>query len=86
MTRIEINSLIWDKWNVEHIKKHSLTKKIIEEAILNIKAFRYGYRGRIILICIFGNKFISIVIDKKEEGRYYVVTARSADKKERKLI
>lgn len=86
MTRIEINNLIWDKWNIEHIKKHSLTKKIIEKAILNIKAFRYGYRGRIILICKFKNKFISIIVDKKEVGKYYVATARSADKKERKLI
>ncbi|HCR35517.1 hypothetical protein A2130_02790 [Candidatus Woesebacteria bacterium GWC2_33_12] len=85
MTRIEINNLVWNDWNVEHVKKHGLTKRIIENAILNIKAFRYGYRARIVLICEFKGNFISIVVDRKTEGKYYIVTARSADRKERKL-
>lgn len=85
MTRIEINNLIWDEWNLEHVKKHSLTKRIVEKAILNIKAFKYGYKGRIVLICELNSKSISIIVDRKVEGKYYVVTARSADRKERKL-
>lgn len=85
MTRIEIDSLIWNKWNIEHVKKHGLTKRKVEISISNIKAFRYGYKGRIILICELKNKLISIVVDRKSEGKYYVVTARSADRKEREL-
>lgn len=86
MTRIKLDSLIWNEWNTEHVLKHGLTKKKVEKAILNIKTFRYGYKGRIILICELNNKFVSIVIDRKVEGKYYVVTARSSDRKERKLI
>jgi len=85
MTRIEINNLIWNEWNIEHVKKHGLTKKTVEKAILDIKSFRYGYKGRIILICKLKDKLISIVVDRKIEGKYYVITARSSDKKERKL-
>lgn len=86
MTRIEINNLIWNEWNVEHVKRHGLTKNKIEKAILNIKSFKYGYKGRIILICEMNGNLISIVVDRKLEGKYYVVTARIADRKERKLI
>lgn len=86
MTRIEIDNLIWDEWNIEHVKKHDLTKIKVEKAVLNIKAFRYGYKGRIILICELKSILISIVVDRKAEGKYYVVSARSADRKEIKLI
>lgn len=86
MTRIEINNLIWDEWNLEHVKKHSLTKRVVEKAILNVKAFRYGYKGRIILICDLRETLISIIVDRKADGKYYVVTARIAGKEERKLI
>lgn len=86
MTRIELNKLIWEDWNVKHVlDRHSLSKKDVEKAISNTIAHRHGYKGRVILICKLKNKFISIVIDKKWTGQYYVVTARPADKHERKL-
>ena len=87
MTRIELNYLIWKDWNVKHIlEKHGLSKKEIEKSIFNIKTHKYGYKGRIILICKLKNRFISIIVDKKWTGKYYVVTARPSDKDERKLV
>ena len=87
MTRIELNRLIWENWNVKHIlDRHSLSKKDIEKAILDVRAHRYGYKGRVVLICKLKKRLISIIIDKKQTGQYYVVTARPADKKERKLV
>lgn len=85
MTKIEIGNLIWNESNLEHLKKHSLTKIDVEKSILNVKAHKQGYKGRIILICEYKNKYISVVIQKKFLGKYYVVTARYSDRKERKL-
>lgn len=31
MTRIVVKKLIWDEWNIEHIKKHRITVKEAEE-------------------------------------------------------
>lgn len=86
MTEIKIDALIWDKWNITHIKKHSVTRKRVEIAIRNIRAHRQGYRGRIVLIGKSGRRLISVIVVKKQLGKYYVVTARDADKKERRLI
>lgn len=85
MTRIKINNLIWDEWNLEHVKKHGLSKKIVEKAILNIRAFRYGYKRRIILICDLKDNVISIVVDRKADGKYYVASARISSRRERKI-
>ena len=85
MTRIILKALIWDVWNTIHIKKHSVTKKETESAIKNIIAYRQGYKGRIVLIGRSGKRLLAVIVSKEISGRYYVVTARNADKKERRL-
>lgn len=86
MTKIKISQLIWDEWNTEHIKKHNVTIAEVKEAIQNINAHRKGYAGRILLIGRAGKRTLAIVMAPKENSKYYPVTVRDADKKERRLL
>jgi len=47
MTRIKISQLIWDEWNIEHLKKHKVEKQEVEESIEKVHAHRKGYKDRI---------------------------------------
>ena len=86
MTRIKINQLVWDSRNRNHIKKHNVAKQEVEEAIINIVAHRKGYGNRIILIGRSGKRIVSIIVSKERLNSYYAITARDADKKERRLV
>ena len=86
MTQIKISSLHWNERNLEHITKHSVTREEVEEAICHILAHRQGYAGRIVLIGRSAKRLLSVIVSKETSGRYYIVTARDADKKERKLV
>lgn len=86
MTRIRLDQLIWDEWNTEHIKKHNVVQIEVEDAITNIRAHREGYSGRVILIGRSGKKILAVLVKKEKAGEYYIVTARDADKKERRLV
>ena len=33
MTKIIVKQLVWDEWNLEHIKKHQVTKEEINELV-----------------------------------------------------
>lgn len=86
MTRIKIKELIFDEWNIEHIKKHNISVREIEIAVMNMSAHKRAKRGRYIAIGRSRKRIISIVISRIKTGTYYVVTARDSDKKERKLV
>ena len=86
MTKIRISQLIWDGWNKEHIKKHKVTIEEIEEGIQKVNAHRKGYSGRIILIARAGTRILAILVAPKENKKYYLVTVRDADKKERRTL
>lgn len=85
MTKIKIPQLKWDEWNLEHIKKHSVSQHEAENAIINISAHKKGYKGRIILIGRSGTRILSLIIAKESE-KYYIITVRDADKAERGLL
>lgn len=86
MTKIKVEQLIWDDWNLEHIKKHNISKEEVEEAVSNIVAHRMGHSKKIILIGRCGKRLIAMVMGHDKGNRYYVATARDADRKERKLV
>lgn len=86
MTRITLSQLIWDNWNTTHISKHNIVIKEIEEAVTNISAYRAGHSGKIILIGRSGKRLIAMIMAHEAGNKYYIVTARDADKKERKLV
>jgi len=86
MTKITINQLIWDNWNLEHISKHKISKEEVEIAIVNIFAHKEGYNKRIIFLGRSKNRMLAVITAKERNNKYYIVTARDAGKKERKII
>ena len=86
MTRIVIKKLVWDVYNVEHIKKHNVTVNEAEEVGKNFISHRKGKNGRYLAIGRSGLRLISLVVRREKVGIYYLVTARDSSRKERKDI
>ena len=87
MSTIEIDQLVWDKENIEHIARHDILTHEVEEACIDQEIIvRTSYGGRYLVTGKTAEgKLISIVLDPEEiKDCYYVVTARSANKKERR--
>lgn len=82
-----IKELIWDEWNVGHIKKHDVSVTEVEESCCQpVKSFR-SYQNRLIILGkTKNNRLITVILIKKDKGIYYVVTARDMSRKERRLI
>ena len=85
MTRIIIREFIWDEVNLEHIKQHNVSQNEVEQAKVIIY-HRCTYGGKYLMTGKSGNRLLTIIIRRKAVGKYYVVTARDASKKERKKI
>jgi len=86
MTKIVIRSLIWVSWTIEHIKKHALLPEEVQESIEKFLAHKHGYKGRYVVIGRSGKRILSVIVKREYTGVYRVVTARDADRKERKLL
>lgn len=86
MTRIIVKELVFDEYNRQHIKKHSVTETEIIEAGKNLIYHRQSYEGKYLAIGRSGTRIITIVIRNIGRGKYYVVTARDASKKERRKV
>lgn len=83
--KIKKRDLIWDKWNLKHIAKHKVTPGEAEEVLKDkgIKA-RETYGGRILVIGKSGLRMLAVVLVKEKNG-YYIITARDAGRKERRI-
>jgi uncharacterized DUF497 family protein len=86
MTKIVLSQLIWDAWNREHIKKHNVSPTEVEEAVSNLLTHRMGHDGKIVLMGRSGKRLIAMIMAQEEGNKYYIVTARDADRKERRLV
>lgn len=78
--------LVWDNWNIEHIKKHGVTVLEVREACKNRIAVKQSYLGRQMILGVTKNKrllTVSLSFEKQKEG--YVVSARDMSSKERKI-
>lgn len=86
MTRIIVKDLVWTEYNVEHIKKHGVSREEVIEAVKKITYHKKTYNKRYLIVGRTGKRIVSVVVHRKEKGIYYVVTARDAEKKERKRV
>ena len=84
MTRIIVRYLVFDKYNLEHIKKHKVTRDEIEKVGKNFIYHRKTHTGRYLAVGRVDLRIITIVFRRISTGKYYPVTARDASKKERK--
>ena len=82
-----INTLIWDDWNKNHIARHDVTPEEVEEVCQSKYLVLDGHHGRFVIVgTTQANRVLAIIIDPEaENGVYYPVTARPADRKERRL-
>lgn len=84
---IRIRNLIWDDWNVEHIKKHKTTTEEVEEACKSVIKALKTYKGRLLILGkTKKNRFLTIVLAPQEGNSYYPVTAREMGRKERRFL
>lgn len=86
MTRIIVRKLVWDSWTVEHMKKHMLVTDEVREAVSRFLVHKHGYRGRYILIGRSGARILSVIVTREFRAVYRIITARDADRKERKKL
>lgn len=84
MTRVVIRNLIWDEVNLEHIKEHGVSRSEVKEVKKNFLYHRKTHTGRYLAVARVGQRIITIIIKRKGLGKYYLVTARDASKKERR--
>lgn len=86
MTRIVIKKLVWDEYNIKHINKHNVKQGDVEQVAKNIIAHKKVKLGRYAIFGRFGSRILTVIINRKDTGVYYPVTARDAAKKERKRV
>ena len=84
---IKILKLLWDTCNKAHILRHNVVPYEVNEVCYSKHITVKVKKGRIMLIGPTKADRILVVIlqEKLEKHTYYIVTARSADKKERML-
>jgi len=81
-----VRHLLWDPWNVAHIARHDVTPDEVEEICHQDPITSETYSGRIRVVgWTRGRILTAILAPEADEGVYYVVTARTASRKERQL-
>ena len=81
-----IRALRWDPWNVNHIATHGVTIEEVEEVCNGTFISRLGHSGRLMIIGPTGaGRMLSVILEETDEDSYYVVTARLASRRERRI-
>ena len=89
MNELSILELVWDSFNEAHIwERHQLTRAEVEEVAYGPAEnlyVRHTYGGRFLVIGPKADRRLMVLIlAPKESGKYYPVSARPADRKERR--
>ena len=82
-----IRRLVWDSNNVAHIARHEMLPEDVGDLCQGRPLFEAGKLGRLL---VFGpasdGRMVTAVLDATDEpGVYYVVTARPASRRERRM-
>ena len=84
---VKVKQLVWDNWNIKHIKKHKVSVKEIEEACKKPRKALRTYEGRLLVLGeTRKQRELTIVLAPEQKDKYYVVTARDMSKKEKRLL
>lgn len=80
-----IQNIIWDEWNVEHIARHNVKPEEVEQVCEGWYLFTKGRQNTYRIIGqTQGGRYLTVIIAPRGHGNFYPVTARDADKKERR--
>lgn len=75
-------SLVWDEWNISHIRKHNVSREEVEEVYVSSPRMQISYKGRKVY---FGQtkqgRLLTIIVATENN---YVLSARDMSKKERR--
>ena len=82
---LKFKNIIWDSFNVNHIKKHKVTPDEVEEACSSKYVAFKTHNKRIVLVGkTKKSRSISVILAPKGKDTWYPITARPASKKEKK--
>jgi uncharacterized DUF497 family protein len=81
-----IKRLIWDDWNIKHIARHNVKTGQVEQVCHGNYITQSTYGGRILVIGpTKAGRVLATILAPKGKDTYYPVTARPADRKERRM-
>jgi uncharacterized DUF497 family protein len=82
----EIEQLVWDVWNTEHIATHAVTRTDVEEAIRGDTVARATYKNRFLVLGLSRGRLLAVVIGPVpgQPGAYYTFSVRPASRSERR--
>ncbi len=82
-----ILDLIWDDWNIEHIKKHDVSRSEVEE-VYSSTVIKQETHGKKLLLLGKTQKgrLITLVISCRNPSKLYIVSARDMSRKERNIF
>lgn len=73
---MEINSLIWDDANVEHIARHGVSPKEVEDVCFGTHiSKKEGTRRYILCGQSAGGRYLNVVIERINKGSFRPITA-----------
>ncbi len=79
------SELIWDEWNVKHIKKHQVSREEAEQVYKSKTIKRQTYLNRILILGkTKKGRLLTIVVSSERQKQLYIVTARDMSRKERR--
>ena len=83
---LTIRRLIWDPWNVSHIARHHVTPEEVEQVCHGQPITSQTYKGRLRVVGpTRARRMLTVILaPTDQQGVYYPVTARPADRKERR--
>jgi len=83
---LSVRLLIWDSWNVTHIARHDVTPEEVEEVCHGEPVTSSTDKGRLRVVGPTRNdRMLTVILAPAHRvGVYYPVTARPADRKERR--
>lgn len=84
-----IRGLVWDAWNIEHIKRHEVSPLDVEWVISNPDPKPLFQQGCAETIAAWGKdggrRYLLVILAGREVGSYYPVTARRMNDREKQL-
>jgi hypothetical protein len=85
-----ISSIRWTEQRIDHVAKHGISPKEIEEACFNEMISPYIRSGKDNLHYVFGRtdagRFIFVVVKSERPGQVGIVTARDMNDWEKKYF
>lgn len=79
--------LRWDLRNVAHIARHGVNRNEVEEVLQGDFIAQVSYHGRRLLIgSTAAGRTLAVVLEDETDDISYVVTARPAKRKERRML